>query len=95
MLYWSKINCNLKLFYILETRLHRYVIIILIALNATLAWQVYERCNMTTNIVYNVLVSCNEKLVAHLASNPKGNAGVMFQNGLISEETNQKINQLE
>ncbi len=69
MLYWSKINCNLKLFYILETRLHRYVIIILIALNATLAWQVYERCNMTTNIGY--------------------------KNGLISEETNQKINQLE
>ena len=62
--------------------------------NASLAWQVCERCNMTTNIGYNVLVSCNQQLVADFASDPGGNAGVMFQNRLISDETNQKIIQL-
>ncbi len=50
---------------------------------------------MTTNIGYDVLVSCNEQLVTHFASDPGGNAGVMFQNHLISEGTNQKINQLD
>ncbi len=50
---------------------------------------------MTTNIGYNVLVSCNEQLVADFASDPEGNAGVMFQNHLISVQTNQKINQLD
>ena len=50
---------------------------------------------MTTNIGYDVLVSCNEQLVADFASDPGGNAGVMFQNRLISEGTNQKIIQLD
>ena len=46
---------------------------------------------MTTNIGYDVLVSCNEQLVADFASDPGGNAGVMFQNHLISDQTNQEI----
>ncbi len=50
---------------------------------------------MTTNIGYDVLVSCNEQLVADFASDPGGLAGVMFQNHLISDETNQKIIQLD
>ena len=50
---------------------------------------------MTTNVGYNVLVSCNEQLVADFASDPGGNAGVMFQNHLIPYETNQEINQLD
>ena len=35
---------------------------------------------MTTNIGYDVLVSCNEQLVADFASDPGGNLGVLFQN---------------
>ncbi len=50
---------------------------------------------MTTNIGYDVLVSCNEQLVADFASDPGRNAGVLFQNHLISDEINQKINQLD
>ena len=50
---------------------------------------------MTTNIGHVVLVSCNEQLVTHFASDPGGNAGVLFQNHLISEETNQEIIQLD
>ena len=50
---------------------------------------------MTTNIGYDVSVSCNEQLVAGLASDPGGYAGVLFQNQLISKETNQKIVQLD
>ncbi|XP_064398899.1 uncharacterized protein LOC135345405 isoform X2 [Halichondria panicea] len=46
---------------------------------------------MTTNIGNVVLVSCNEQLVTHFASDPRGYAGVLFQNHLISEETNQEI----
>ncbi len=50
---------------------------------------------MTTNISYDILVSCNEQLVADFASDPGALAGVMFQNHLISYETNQKIIQLD
>ncbi len=46
---------------------------------------------MTTNVGYDVLVSCNEQLAADFASDPGGYAGVLFQNHLISEETNQEI----
>ncbi len=49
---------------------------------------------MTTNVGYNVLVSCNEQLVTHFAFDLKRNAGVLFQNHLISDEMNQKMNQL-
>ena len=46
-------------------------------------------------IGYEVLVSCNEKLVSEIAQDPKRMAGILFQENFISSETNEKINQLD
>ena len=43
---------------------------------------------------YEVLVSCNEKLVSEIAQDPHKMAGLLFQNHFISGDTNKKINEL-
>lgn len=45
-------------------------------------------------IGYKVLVRCNEELVSDFASDPSRTAGLLFQHGLISDETNRKVNEL-
>ena len=47
------------------------------------------------NIGYEVLVSCHDKLVSEIASDPKQMAGLLFQHRFISEDTKDKVNQLD
>lgn len=43
------------------------------------------------NIGYEVFVSCHEKVIAETAKNPEKLAGVLFQNGFISDEIREEI----
>ena len=47
------------------------------------------------NLGYETLVSCHDKLVSEIASDPKQMAGLLFQDRFISEDTKDKINQLD
>ncbi len=50
---------------------------------------------MAVNIGHKVLVCCHELLVSEIAGDPQKMAGMLFQHRFISEDTKDKINELD